>query len=78
MVWTISGFGSGIADTLGARNAFTFAAENARVESSDTSTVSNPSTLTYRDLGYADDNAVVTCLNATLMGAMTSTIQIGE
>lgn len=37
-----------------------------------------PSTLTFEDLGYADDSAIVTCQNATLMGAMTSSIRMGE
>ena len=78
VVWTISGFGNGVADTSAPVSALSYAASNDRVETSDTSIVANPSTLTFQNIGYADDNAVVTCLNATLTGAMTSTIQVGE
>lgn len=76
--WGISGFGSGISDTNSPVSALSYASSNDRVETSDVSLLSNPSTLTFHNLGYADHNAVVTCLNATLMGAMTSTIRIGE
>ena len=78
VVWTISGFSSGILDTDNPVNAFSYASTNDRLETDDTSIASNPSTLTIQNLGYADDNAVVVCLNATLAGARMSTIQIGE
>ena len=78
VVYTISGFGSGISDTSTPVAALSHASSNDRVETSDVSLSANPSTLTFHNLGYADHNAVVTCLNATLMGAMTSTIRIGE
>ena len=78
VVWTISGFSSGILDTDNPVNAFSYASTNDRVETDDTSIASNPSTFTFQNLGYDDDNAVVVCLNATLAGARMSTIQIGE
>lgn len=76
--WSISGFGSGISDAILPVPALSYAITNSRVETSDVSVVSIPSTLTFHNLGYADDNAIVTCLNGTLMGAMMSTIHIGE
>ena len=77
-IWGISGFGSGISDTNSPVSALSYASRNDRVETSDVSLSANPSTLTFHNLGYADHNVVVTCLNATVMGAMTSTIRIGE
>ena len=78
MAWSISGFGSGVLDTSSPVSALFYAASNDRVETSDTSTLANPSTLTFQNIGYADENATITCLNATLSGAMTSTIRVGE
>ena len=78
VVWSIFGFGSGVSDTSTPVNALFYAASNDRVETSDTSIFTNPSTLTLQDIGYADDNATITCLNATLTGARTSTIRVGE
>ena len=78
LVWNISGFSSGISSTANPVNAFSYATANDRVETDDTSTVSIPSTLTFQNLGYADDKAVVTCLNATIEDTRMSTIQIGE
>ena len=78
VVWSIFGFGRGVSDSINPVNAFSYAAINDRVETSDTSIAANPSTLTFQNIGYADDNATITCLNATLLGAMTSTIQLGE
>ena len=59
-------------------NAVTYARINDRVETNDTSAVNNLSVLTLLDLGYADDNAIVICQNASLLGGIRSTIQIGE
>ena len=78
VVWTISGFGNGISDTRNQGNSVRYALDNDRVETDDTSIGSNPSTLTFQNLGCADDNAVVTCLNATVTGAKMSIIQICE
>ena len=78
VVWTISGFGSGVADTSTPVNALSYAFSNDRVVTRDATIVANPSTLTFQNFGYADDNAVVTCLNATLTGTRTSTIRVGE
>ena len=76
--WSIFGFGRGVSDAINPVNAFSYAVSNDRVETSDTSAFTNPSTLTFQNIGYTDDNATITCLNATLTGAMTSTIQVGE
>ena len=78
VIWSIFGFGSGVLDTSNPVSALFYAAINDRVETSDTSALTNPSTLTFQNIGYTDDNATITCLNATLTGAMTSTIQVGE
>ena len=78
VVWTISGFGNGISDTRNQGNSVRYALDNDGVGTDDTSIGSNPSTLTFQNLGCADDNAVVTCLNATVTGAKMSIIQIGE
>ena len=77
VTWTISGFGNGIADTSLAL-AIDYAPNNIRVMTTDISTLSNPSTLTFMMLGYPDDNAIVTCTNATRTSMITSTIRIGE
>ena len=78
MAWSISGFGSGVLDRSNPVSALFYAASNDRVKTSDTSTLANPSTLTFQNIGYADENATITCLNASLSGAMTSTIRVGE
>ena len=78
VTWDISGFDTGISDTNSPMAAVIYALRNSRVISTDNSTVSNPSSLTFMMLGYADDNAVVTCVSSTLTMRMTSTIRIGE
>ena len=75
--WTISGFGNGISDAS-LDPAVDYAANNIRVTTTDSSTLSNPSTLTFMMLGYPDDNAIVTCTNAARTRMITSTIRIGE
>ncbi len=75
--WTISGFGNGISDATQA-TAFLYAPNNIRVTTTDDSTISNPSTLTFMMLGYPDDNARVTCTDTTGSSMITSTIRIGE
>jgi len=76
-VWTISGFGNGISDATQA-TAFFYAPNNIRVTTTDDSSVSNPSTLTFVMLGYPDDNASVTCTDTTGTSMIASTIRIGE
>ena len=76
-VWDISGFGNGISDATRA-TAVRYAPENIRVTTTDDSTVSNPTTLTFMMLGYPDDNASVTCTDITGSSMITSTIRIGE
>ena len=75
--WTISGFGSGISDATQA-TAFRYAPNNIRVTTTDDSTISNPSTLTFMMLGYPDDNARVTCTDTMGSNMIASTIRIGE
>ena len=74
--WTISGFSNGISDATQA-SALLYA-PNIRVTTTDDSTVSNPTTLTFMMLGYPDDNARVTCTDITGSSMITSTIRIGE
>ena len=78
-LWTISGFGSGIEDSMSTTTANSYAnlSGNSRVKSNDTSALAMPSFLTFKNLGYADDNAVVACEDASQMVAMT-TIRIGK
>ena len=76
--WSISGFGNGILDTPFPASAVDYAKDNMRVTTTDDSTVSDPSTLTFMMLGYPDDNASVTCINSMRSRMITSTIQIGE
>lgn len=79
VTWNISGFGTGISDTTDRPTAaFFYAPNNNRVVTTDNSTLSDPSTLTFQQLGYADNNAVVTCLDSSILRSMTGTIQIGE
>ena len=75
--WTISGFGNGISDAT-LSTAFSYAANNIRVTTTDVSTISNPSTLTFMMLGYPDDNARVTCTDSTRSSMITSIIWIGK
>ena len=75
--WTISGFGNGISDAT-LDSAFLYAPDNVRVTTTDDSTISNPTTLTFMVLGYPDDNARVMCTDSTRSTMKTSTIQIGE
>ena len=75
--WTISGFGNGISDTT-LSTALSYALNNIRVTTADTSVISDPSTLTFMMLGYPDDNARVTCTDSTRSSMITSTIRIGE
>ena len=75
--WTISGFGNGISDASLVLS-IDYAPNNIRVMTTDISTLSNPSTLTFMMLGYPDDNAIVTCTDATRTRMITSTIRIGE
>ena len=75
--WTISGFGNGISDATRA-TASLYAPDNIRVTTTDDSTVSNPTTLTFTMLGYPDDNARVTCTDLMGSNMITSTIRIGE
>ena len=75
--WTISGFGNEISDATLA-TAFNYAASNNRVTTTDTSTITNPSDLTFMMLGYPDDNARVTCFDTMGSSMITSTIRIGE
>ena len=76
--WNISGFGSGISDTAFPAIAIDYANDNIRVMTTDNSTLSNPSTLTFMMLGYPDDNASVMCLDNTRSSMIRSTIRIGE
>ena len=46
VVWTISGFGSGVADISAPVSALSYAAITGRVETSDATTVANPSIYT--------------------------------
>ena len=78
VLWTISGFSSGISDTDNPVNPFIYERDNVRVKTNDTRANVNPSSITFQNLGYADDNAVVTCLNSSAKDARMSTIQIGE
>ncbi len=75
--WTISGFGNGISDATRA-TAFVYAPDNIRVTTTDNTTISNPTTLTFMMLGYPDDNARVTCTDLMGSSMITSTIRIGE
>ena len=75
--WTISGFGNGISDAFLVLTV-DYAANNIRVTTTDNSTISNPSTLTFMMLEYPDDNAIVTCTDAARTRMITSTIRIGE
>jgi len=75
--WTISGFGNGISDTTLAI-ALDYAPNNIRVTTTDDSSISNPTNLTFMMLGYPDDNARVTCTDTTRSSMITSTIRIGE
>ena len=75
--WTISGFDNGISDAT-LVTAFDYARNNMRVTTVDDSSISNPTTLTFMMLGYPDDNARVTCTDATRSSNITSTIRIGE
>ena len=75
--WTISGFGNGISDTR-LSTAFDYAHNNIRVTTTDISSISNPTTLTFMMLGYPDENARVTCTDGTRSSMITSTIRIGE
>ena len=77
VTWSISGFGNGISDATQA-TALVYASVNIRVMSTDASTISNPTTLTFMMLGYPDDNARVTCTDSTRSSMITSTIRIGE
>ena len=76
--WSISGFGNGISDTSFPVSAVNYASNNIRVMTTDNSTLSNPSTLTFMTLGYPDDDATDTCIDTTGSSMITSTIQIGE
>ena len=76
-VWTISGFGNGISDATRA-TASLYAPDNIRVTTTDNTTTSNPTTLTFMMLGYPDDNARVTCTDVTGSSMIMGTIQIGE
>ena len=76
-VWTISGFGNGISDATDA-SAFRYAPSNIRVTTTDSSTISSPTTLTFMMLGYPDDNARVTCTDTMGSDMISSTIRIGE
>ena len=76
-VWTISGFGNGISDATQA-TASLYAPDNIRVTTTDDSTISNPTNLTFMMLGYPDDNARVTCTDTMGSDMITSTIRIGE
>ena len=78
VTWSISGFGNGISDTALLVSAFDYARNNIRVTTTDDSTISNPSTLTFMMLGYPDDNASVTCIDNPRSSMITSTIRIGE
>ena len=75
--WSISGFSNGISDAT-LSTAFDYAPNNIRVTTTDTSALSEPSTLTFMMLGYPDDSARVTCTDSTRSNMITSTIQIGE
>ena len=76
-VWDISGFGNGISDETRA-TAVRYAPSNIRVTTTDDTTISNPTTLTFMMLGYPDDTARVTCTDTTGSSMITSTIRIGE
>ena len=78
VAWTISGFGNGISDSQNPLSGVDYAPNNIRVKTTDTSAVSNPSTLTFMMLGYPDDNARVTCVDTTGSSMIMSTIRIGE
>ena len=76
--WSISGFGNGISDTQFSVSALTVANNNIRVTTTDDTTLSNPSSLTFMMLGYPDDSASVTCTDSTASSMTASTIRIGE
>ena len=78
VTWSISGFGNGISDTPFTVSASNYALNNNRVMTTDDSTTSDPSTLTFMMLGYPDDSASVTCTDSTASNMITSTIRIGE
>ena len=78
VTWIISGFSTGISDANNPITAIPYARMNNRVDTDDDTNLADPSTLTFQQLGYADDNATVTCIDSSFMMNMTSTIQIGE
>ena len=78
VTWSISGFGNGISDTQFAISTINYVPSNNRVMTTDDSTTSDPSNLTFLMLGYPDDNARVTCIDSTGRSMITSTIRIGE
>ena len=74
--WTTSGFGTGVAN---ANRTSAFALmSSARVTSTDSNSLTNPSDLTIQGVQYMDHEAMLRCEDATFTSRMESRILVGE
>lgn len=74
-VWTTSGFGAGV--LISTRTSGFALGSSSRVTSTDAGVITNPSTITIENLGYADHEATVVCEDATFRNRRESRIVIG-
>ena len=75
-IWTTSGFGTGV-ENENRTSAFALMS-SARLSSTDSSSITNPSHLTIQGVQYMDHEAMLWCEDAAVTSRMESRILVGK
>ena len=76
VLWSTSGFGEGIEDQTRVP-AVSLAGSSTRVTTTDTSNMTNSSTITLSNFAYDDHGATVSCNGHLLYGEQSVTLSVG-